>query len=128
MARPHRHQEAGATYHVFSRGTEGRPVYLDDVGRVMFFGRLADCVERYDWQVYAYCQMTNHFHMLIRIAEANLAVGMHRLNGWYAQWFNDRYGHVGHLFQSRYSARLIETDDQLLAACRYVVLNPVRAG
>jgi putative transposase len=72
--------------------------------------------------------MTNHYHLAVRTAEPNLAAGMHRLNALAAQRFNRRHGRVGHLFQGRYKARLLQDGDRLLAAIRYVVRNPVRAG
>ena len=72
--------------------------------------------------------MTNHFHLVVRNPEPNVSQAMHHLNGCYARWFNRRYGYQGHLFQRRYHAAAIESDWHLLEACRYVVLNPVRAG
>jgi hypothetical protein len=72
--------------------------------------------------------MDNHFHLLIETPEGNLSLGMRQLNGVYTQTFNKRHGRVGHLFQGRYKAILIQKDSYLLEVCRYVVLNPVRAG
>ena len=72
--------------------------------------------------------MTNHYHLLMQTPEANLARGMRQLNGVYAQGFNRRHGRVGHLFQGRYGARLVQADEHLRAAARYIVRNPVRAG
>jgi hypothetical protein len=72
--------------------------------------------------------MTNHYHLLLETPEPNLTRGMHRLNGPYAQRLNKRHGRVGHLFQGRYKAILVERESHLLELARYVVLNPVRAG
>jgi REP element-mobilizing transposase RayT len=72
--------------------------------------------------------MTNHYHLVLQLKQPNLSRGMQRLNGAYAQDFNERHGRVGHLFQGRFWAQLIETDEQLSAVCLYVVTNPVRAG
>ena len=77
--------------------------------------------------MYAYCQMTNHHHVLIETPEANLAAGMRQLNGLYTQRFNRRHQRVGHVFQARYKAILVEKDGYLLELARYVVLNPLRA-
>jgi hypothetical protein len=71
--------------------------------------------------------MDNHFHLLIETLEGNLSLGMRQLTGVYAQTFNKRHGRIGHLFQGRYKAILIQKDSHLLEVCRYVVLNPVRA-
>ncbi len=74
--------------------------------------------------------MSNHFHVLVEtpVAAEDLAAGMHRLNGRYAQWFNDRYDVTGHLFQGRFHSVLIESEGHLLEVVRYVFLNPVRAN
>lgn len=72
--------------------------------------------------------MTNHYHLIVRAPELNVSQAMHHLNGSYARWFNRRNDHQGHLFQRRFHAAAIESDWHLLEACRYVVLNPVRAG
>jgi hypothetical protein len=72
--------------------------------------------------------MGNHFHLVVETPQPNLARGMRRLNAAYAQGFNARYDRVGHVFQGRYKAVLIEKNAHLLEVCRYVVLNPVRAG
>jgi len=72
--------------------------------------------------------MENHYHLLIETPKGNLSKGMRELNGVYTQGFNRRYGRVGHLFQGRYKAILVEKDRHLMSLCRYVVLNPVRVG
>lgn len=72
--------------------------------------------------------MTNHYHIVIETVEGNLSQGMRQLNGVYTQRFNRRHGRVGHVFQGRYKAILVDKDSYLLELSRYVVLNPVRAG
>jgi hypothetical protein len=72
--------------------------------------------------------MTNHYHILLETAEGNLSQGMRHLNGIYTQYFNRRHKLVGHLFQGRYKAILIQKESYLLELTRYVVLNPLRAG
>ncbi len=128
MARPLRIEFPGAVYHLTSRGNEKRPIFLGDEDRKSFLNLLADVNARYHWVCHAYCLMDNHYHLLIETPEGNLSIGMRQLNGVYTQAFNRRHGRVGHLFQGRFKAILIEKDSHLLEACRYVVLNPVRAG
>ena len=72
--------------------------------------------------------MSNHYHLLIETPDANLSAGIHRLNSIYAQYFNKQYDRVGHVFQGRFKAILVQRDDYLIELCRYIVLNPVRAG
>ncbi len=76
---------------------------------------------------HAYCLMGNHYHLLVETPDANLAKGMRQLNGSYTQWSNRRHHRVGHLFQGRYKAILVDRDAYLLELCRYITLNPVRA-
>jgi hypothetical protein len=72
--------------------------------------------------------MNNHYHLLVETPDGNLSKGMRQLNGVYTQLFNRRHRRIGHLFQGRYKAILIQKDSHLLEVSRYVVLNPVRAG
>ena len=128
MARPLRIEFPGAVYHVTSRGNERKAVFRDDQDRKMFLDTLKGVTLRYNWLCHAYCLMENHYHLLIDTPDGNLSIGMRQLNGIYTQRFNKRHGRVGHLFQGRFKAVLVRKDSHLLEACRYVVLNPVRAG
>jgi REP-associated tyrosine transposase len=128
VARPPRIEIADGAYHVFARGNERRAIYRDANDRTSFLEALALTLERFSWTLPGHCLMTNHYHLVIRTQEPNLAAGMHYLNALYAQRFNRRHGRVGHLFQGRYRATLIQDNERFLAAIRYVVRNPVRAG
>ena len=127
MTRPLRIEFPGAIYHVTSRGNARRKIFLDDEDRQAFLATLAWVVERFGWICHAYCLMGNHFHLLIETPDPNLSRGMRQLNGVYTQGFNRRHRKVGHLFQGRFKAILVERDSYLLELARYVVLNPVRA-
>ena len=128
MSRPLRLELCGGLYHVTSRGDRREDIYEDDTDRLAWLELLAQCCERYNWAVHAWCQMSNHYHLVIETAEANLSAGMRQLNGVYTQNVNRRHGRVGHVFQGRFKAILVERDSYLLELARYVVLNPVRAG
>ena len=128
MARPLRIEYPGAVYHVTARGNEKRDVFRDDSDREVFLSTLQRVNNRYNWICHTYCLMGNHYHLLIETPDGNLSIGMRYLNGVYTQLFNKRYGRTGHLLQGRYKAVLIQKDEHLLEVCRYVVLNPVRAG
>ena len=127
MARPLRLEFAGALYHVTSRGDRREAVYLDDGDRQEWLEVLATVCHRFSWVVHAYCQMTNHDHVLVETRDGNLSGGMRQLNGLYSQRFNRCHSLVGHLFQGRYKAILVQKEAYLLELSRYVVLNPVRA-
>ncbi len=128
MARPRRIQFPGAVYHVTSRGNARGLIYQDRRDRQRFLDLLAHAVDRFDWRCHAYCLMDNHYHLLVETLRPTLADGMRHLNGVYTQGFNRAHQRVGHVFQGRYQAVLIEKESHLLEVCRYVVLNPVRAG
>lgn len=127
MARPLRIEHPGALYHVTSRGDGREDIYLDDSDRQQFLQILGKVCRRMEWRCYAYCLMGNHYHLLIETPKANLARGMRQLNGVYTQTFNRVHRRVGHVFQGRYKAILVQRDPYLMELCRYIVLNPVRA-
>lgn len=127
MARPLRLEFPGAVYHVTARGNERREVFRDDEDRRLFLSTLGRTVVRWRWVCHAYCLMSNHYHLLIETPEANLSRGMRQLNGEYTQAFNRRHRRVGHLFQGRFKALLVQKESHLLEVSRYVVLNPVKA-
>lgn len=126
MARPLRLEFANAVYHLTSRGNARQGIFFNDGDRELFLQTLAHVVSRYSWICHAYCLMANHYHLLIETPKANLSIGMRQLNGIFTQSFNRRHKRVGHLFQGRFKAVLVEKESYLLELCRYVVLNPVR--
>jgi REP element-mobilizing transposase RayT len=127
MARPLRIEYPGAVYHVTSRGNARQDIVADDRDRAQFVTLLAHVIDRFGWLCHAYCLMDNHYHLLVETPQPNLSLGMRQLNGRYTQAFNRRHRRVGHLFQGRFTAILVEKEAHLLELCRYVVLNPVRA-
>jgi putative transposase len=128
MPRPTRYQPAGGMFHVTTRGNRGQPIFLEDADRLLFL-RLLGRVERdAQWQPFAWCLMTNHFHLVLRTPTETLASGMQRLNGVYARRFNAKHLLEHHLFGRRYDARFIRDETQLERTVRYVAFNPVRAG
>lgn len=128
MARPLRLEFPGAIYHVTARGNARHAIVLDDRDRALFLICLGETVTRFGWICHAYCLMDNHYHLLIETPEGNVSRGMRQLNGVFTQRVNRRHGRVGHLFQGRFKAILVERDSYLLELCRYLVLNPIRAG
>jgi putative transposase len=124
MARPLRLEHAGA---LTARGDRREDIFFENEDRSEFLSILGEVCGRFNWVVHAYCQMTNHYHLLVETVDGNLWRGMRQLNGVYTQRFNRRRGLVGHLFQGRYKAILVQKDTYLLELTRYVVLNPVRA-
>jgi REP element-mobilizing transposase RayT len=128
MVRPIRIEFPGAIYHVTSRGNQKQRIFLDERDFRSFFSTLAVVVESCKWVVHAHCLMPNHYHLLVETPDAKLSMGMKYLNGVYVQAFNRRHDRVGHGLQGRFTAILVDRESYLLELCRYVVLNPVRAG
>jgi putative transposase len=127
VSRPLRIEFPGAIYHVTSRGDRREPIFADDADRQNLLEVVAQAMDRFDAEVLAYCLMGNHYHFVVHTRVANLSRLMRHLNGVYTQNFNRRHQKVGHLFQGRFKAVLVDRDAYLLEVCRYVELNPVRA-
>ena len=127
MTRPLRLEFPGALYHVTSRGDRRGAIYRDDTDRLAWQKVLVLVCERHHFVVHSFCQMSNHYHLLVETVEANLSQGMRQLNGVYTQHFNRRHKLVGHVLQGRYKAILVQQEKYLLELARYIVLNPVRA-
>ena len=108
------------------QGTARQKIFWSDGDRKLFLSTLAQVVKRFGWMCHAYCLMNNHYHLLVETPKPNVSLGMRQLNGVYTQTFNRRHKRVGHLFQGRFKAILVQKEAHLLELCRYVVLNPLR--
>ncbi len=128
MSRPLRLEFPGAIYHVTSRGDRRELIYRDDDDRLAHLAVIGQAMDRFEAQVLAFCQMGNHYHLVLHTRRANLSRTMRHINGVYTQQFNRRHGLAGHVFQGRFKAVLVDRDAHLLALCRYVERNPVAAG
>ncbi len=125
MARPLRIQFPGAVYHLMCRGNQRNKIFLDSPDRAHFLSFLRDSLETYHVTLYVYVLRANHFHLVVRTLRANLSEFMRRFNICYTGWFNHRHQTCGHLYQGRYKALVVDTDNYLLELSRYVHLNPV---
>ena len=111
MARPLRIEFADAVYHVTARGNRQEPIFVDDADRRLFLDLLDQAFERFDASALAYCLMGNHYHLVLRTRQPNLSALMRHVNGIFTQRMNRRHGKVGHLFQGRFKAILVDGDD-----------------
>ena len=127
MSRPLRIEFEDALYHVTTRGNRAEPIFVDDEDRTALLATIGQGMERFQATGFAYCLMGNHYHLVLQTHRANLSCMMRHINGIYAQAYNRRHAKVGHLFQGRFHAILVQHDAYFLEVCRYVDLNPVRA-
>ena len=127
MSRPLRIEYPGAFYHITSRGNARQDIFKTKKDFIDFLIILKENIERYNWKCYAYCLMSNHYHLLIKTLDPNLSQGMRQLNGVYTQKFNYNHKTIGHVFQGRYKAILVDEEKYFYELVRYIVLNPLRA-
>ena len=111
-----------------ARGNERKAIFRTEADRRHFLALLGTLAERFGVLVHAYVLMDNHFHLLLETPEANLSRAMQWLGVSYSQWFNRRHRRVGHLFQGRFQAVVVEDNAGWQEVARYVHLNPVRVG
>ncbi|MBI4669678.1 MAG: transposase [Elusimicrobia bacterium] len=128
MSRPLRLEYPGAFYHVLARGNERKEVFRDDEDKSRFLNFLGEASDRWALSVHAYALMVNHYHILLETKAGMLSLPMRHVNGVYTQFFNRKHNRVGHLFQGRFKALLIDKESYLLTLSRYIHQNPIRAG
>ena len=124
---PRRVSESGF-YHVVARGNGRQVLFESDAHREKFVTLLGECMGREGVGIIAWCLMENHVHLVLEDEGQRLSEAMHLLLTRYAQYFNQLSGHVGHVFQERFFSEPVDGERYLLAAVRYVHLNPERAG
>jgi REP element-mobilizing transposase RayT len=128
MSRPLRIEGEGLTYHVRARGNGKMTIFCDHRDFRRFEKLLARVAAEHELVFHAECRMTNHYHLVLTTRRANLSRAMQALNGEYAGAWNYRHRHVGHVLQGRFWCQVVQDEAYLATVCRYVVLNPVRAG
>ena len=127
MSRPYRLQGENCLYHITSRGNGRQRIFVSDSDYRQFMFYLLRSKEKYNFYLYAFVFMGNHYHLLIETTQPNLARIMHYINSSYTIYFNVKRNRCGHLFQGRYKSILVDKDSYLLELTRYIHLNPVRA-
>jgi putative transposase len=127
MARPYRLQGENCFYHITSRGDDRKKIYISDFDFKKFLDYLLKAKERFEFHLYAYVLMSNHYHLLIETLQPNLSQIMQYLNTAYTTYYNVKRKKYGHLFQGRYKSILVDKDSYFKELSRYIHLNPVRA-
>lgn len=125
--KPRIHYE-GALYHVIARGNNKEDVLAGDRDKQKYLALVEKYKQKYLFRLYAYVLMSNHLHMLLQVGSVPLSKIMQGIQQSYTQYFNNKYGRIGHVFQQRYKAILCDQDVYLLELIRYIHNNPVKAG
>lgn len=128
MPRGRRVLVEGGLYHVYNRFARGEDVFADPEEAAEFSELLREVKQRDGLTVYAWALLSNHYHIAVRISAVPLSRSMQRLQGGFAKRFNRRWRRSGPLWQSRYQARVIDSQDYCEQVILYIHLNPVRAG
>ena len=129
MPRKVRELEDGGIYHVFNRGNDRRDLFQDEKDFEFFLSQLLSVKHQLDSEIYHYCLMTNHFHLLVKVQKGeDLPKLMHRCQLAYARYFKKKYSFVGHVFQERFRSPRIPEESYYLQCGRYIERNPVKAG
>ncbi|MBU1077750.1 MAG: transposase [Spirochaetes bacterium] len=128
MARQYRIQGENLFYHITSRGNNKQEIFRDDADREKFLFYINKAKEKYNFYLYAYVLMKNHYHLFIETLFPNLSQLMHYINSSYSTYYNIKYDLNGHVFQGRYKSLVVDNCNYFLKVVRYIHLNPVKAG
>ena len=127
MARPYRLQGEGLLYHITSRGDDRKKIFISEYDFNKFLDYLSQAQSKYKFYLYAYCLISNHYHLLLETTQPNLSKVMQYVNTSYTIYYNKKRNKCGHVFQGRYKSILVEADTYFTELTRYIHLNPVRA-
>ncbi|MBI5872970.1 MAG: transposase [Candidatus Omnitrophica bacterium] len=127
MARPYRLQAEHCFYHITSRGDDRKKIFLNDRDYQKFLEYISLAKAKFHFHVYAYCLLTNHYHLLLETTQANISKVMHYINGSYTTYYNTKRKRSGHVFQGRFKSLVVDKDSYFLELSRYIHLNPVKA-
>lgn len=128
MPRGPRQLSSSGIYHIMLRGINQQVIFEDDEDYLKFIEIITKYQEMCRHKVFAFCLMSNHVHLLLKVEENNLDSIMKRIAGSYAYWYNHKYYRMGHLFQDRYKSEPVEDDTYFLTVIRYIHQNPIKAG
>lgn len=109
------------------RGNDGQPIFYSEGDKSRICLLIQQGVERFGHIIEAFCFMSNHIHLAVRVADISISRIMQHLAFRYSRYINRKYNRVGHLFQGRFKSVLVDDEDYLKELIRYIHLNPVRA-
>ena len=128
MPRAARETSRTGIYHIMLRGINRQTIFEDSEDAEKFLYTFQDVKETSGFELYAYCLMTNHIHLLVKEGNEDFGQTMKRIGAKYVYWYNKKYERTGNLFQGRFKSEVVENEEYLLMAMRYIHQNPVVAG
>ncbi|WHH57932.1 transposase [Petroclostridium sp. X23] len=128
MSRETRERSQSGVYHVMVRGINQQDIFYDEEDYLRYLETVHRVKKEKELEIYGYCLMSNHVHLLIKEGEEGLSLAMKCIGTGYARWYNWKYHRVGHVFQGRYKSECVEDDAYLLTVIRYIHNNPVKAN
>jgi len=128
MPRVARKKSLSGIYHIMLRGINRQLIFLDDEDNEKFLQTLIDCKKVSEFELYAYCIMGNHVHLLMKEGKEDLGQVFKRIGARYVFWYNWKYQRSGHLFQDRYRSEAVDNDPYFIVVLRYIHQNPKKAG
>ena len=127
MPRQSREYSESQIYHVILRGIDKQIIFYDDKDRYVFLNQILITLEKYKYEIYAYCLMSNHIHLVLRIKDEFLSKAIQSLEIRYSKYFNEKYERSGHFFENRFKSKVVNDEKYFLDVCRYVHRNPEKA-
>lgn len=128
MARHARDKSISGIYHIILRGINKQNLFEDDKDCQQFIETMHYYKTISKYELYAYCLMSNHIHLLIKENNEPISTIIKRISSSYVYWYNKKYERCGHLFQERFKSEAVETDTYFLTVLRYIHQNPIKAG
>lgn len=128
MPRKARKRSNSGIYHLMLRGVNRQNIFMEDEDRLKFMETFRRYKQVSNYEIYAYCLMNNHVHLLIKENKEPISIIMKRISSSYVLWYNKKYSRCGHLFQERFRSEAVETDAYFLTVLRYIHQNPLKAG
>ncbi len=128
MPRQARRKSESGIYHIMLRGINQQQIFEYEEDGFRFLETLSKYKEQCGYEIYAYCLMGNHVHILLKEGKENLTLVLKRIAGSYVYWYNWKYRRCGHLFQDRFKSEPVEDDAYFLTVIRYIHQNPIKAG
>lgn len=128
MVRVSREKSKTGIYHVMLRGINRQNIFEDDEDRYKFLEILKYFKSICKYELYSYCLMSNHIHILLQELDDTVSVAIKRISASYVLWYNRKYDRSGHLFQERFKSEPVNDDGYFIRVLRYIHLNPIKAG